>query len=303
MNATTRPLANDIFLRALRREPMPYTPVWLMRQAGRYLPEYNATRARAGSFLALAKTPALATEVTLQPLDALSARRGDPVLRHPDRARRHGPRALLRRGRGPALRAHGRGRGVDRGARGAGHGASCATSSTPSRRSGGARRTRAADRLLRQPVHAGLLHDRRRRQRRRLRDGAQARLRAARPACSGSSTSTPRRWRCTSTSRSRAGADAVMIFDTWGGLLSAAAYRRWSLASMRAVLQRLRPGPGRPRGADDRLHQGRRAVAGRHRRLRRDGGRARLDRRPRRSARGASAAASRCRATSTRWCC
>ena len=60
--------ANDTFLRALRREPVPYTPVWLMRQAGRYLPEYNATRARAGSFLALCKTPALAAEVTLQPL-------------------------------------------------------------------------------------------------------------------------------------------------------------------------------------------------------------------------------------------
>ena len=59
---------NDVFLRALNREPTPYTPVWLMRQAGRYLPEYNATRAKAGSFLALAKTPALATEVTLQPL-------------------------------------------------------------------------------------------------------------------------------------------------------------------------------------------------------------------------------------------
>ncbi len=60
---------NDTFLRALRGEPTDYTPVWLMRQAGRYLPEYNATRARAGSFLALAKTPELATEVTLQPLE------------------------------------------------------------------------------------------------------------------------------------------------------------------------------------------------------------------------------------------
>ena len=61
-------LQNDTFLRALLRQPTPYTPVWAMRQAGRYLPEYNATRARAGSFLALAKNPDLATEVTLQPL-------------------------------------------------------------------------------------------------------------------------------------------------------------------------------------------------------------------------------------------
>ncbi|MCL4763608.1 MAG: uroporphyrinogen decarboxylase [Burkholderiales bacterium] len=62
-------LANDTFLRALRREPTEYTPIWLMRQAGRYLPEYNATRKRAGSFLALCKTPDLACEVTLQPLE------------------------------------------------------------------------------------------------------------------------------------------------------------------------------------------------------------------------------------------
>jgi uroporphyrinogen decarboxylase len=62
-------MQNDVFLRALQREPVPYTPIWIMRQAGRYLPEYNATRARAGSFLALAKSPALACEVTLQPLE------------------------------------------------------------------------------------------------------------------------------------------------------------------------------------------------------------------------------------------
>ncbi len=62
-------MTNDTLLRALAREPTDYTPIWLMRQAGRYLPEYNATRARAGSFLALAKSPALATEVTLQPLE------------------------------------------------------------------------------------------------------------------------------------------------------------------------------------------------------------------------------------------
>ena len=64
-----KPLANDTFLRALRREPTDYTPIWLMRQAGRYLPEYNATRKRAGSFLALCKSPELACEVTLQPLE------------------------------------------------------------------------------------------------------------------------------------------------------------------------------------------------------------------------------------------
>jgi len=60
---------NDTFLRACLRLPTPYTPVWLMRQAGRYLPEYNATRSRAGSFMGLATDPGYATEVTLQPLE------------------------------------------------------------------------------------------------------------------------------------------------------------------------------------------------------------------------------------------
>jgi uroporphyrinogen decarboxylase len=63
------PLQNDVFLRALMREPVPYTPIWLMRQAGRYLPEYKETRARAGSFMGLAQNRQYAAEVTLQPLE------------------------------------------------------------------------------------------------------------------------------------------------------------------------------------------------------------------------------------------
>jgi uroporphyrinogen decarboxylase len=63
------PLKNDTFLRACLRQPTDYTPLWLMRQAGRYLPEYRATRAQAGSFMGLATNPDYATEVTLQPLE------------------------------------------------------------------------------------------------------------------------------------------------------------------------------------------------------------------------------------------
>lgn len=63
------PLQNDNFLRALLRQPTAYTPMWMMRQAGRYLPEYRAIRQKAGSFMGLATNPGYCTEVTLQPID------------------------------------------------------------------------------------------------------------------------------------------------------------------------------------------------------------------------------------------
>lgn len=67
--STARVLDNDLFLRALRRQPVDRTPTWMMRQAGRYLPEYKATRARAGGFMDLCRNAELCCEVTLQPLD------------------------------------------------------------------------------------------------------------------------------------------------------------------------------------------------------------------------------------------
>ncbi len=63
------PLKNDLFLRALKCERVERTPVWIMRQAGRYLPEYRETRKKAGDFMSLCRSPEMATEVTLQPLD------------------------------------------------------------------------------------------------------------------------------------------------------------------------------------------------------------------------------------------
>jgi uroporphyrinogen decarboxylase len=89
---------NDTLLRALNREPTPWTPVWLMRQAGRYLPEYNAIRAKAGSFLALAQTPALATEVTLQPLERYPLDAAI-LFRHSHGAGRDGARTRVHRRR------------------------------------------------------------------------------------------------------------------------------------------------------------------------------------------------------------
>ena len=77
-------LKNDVFLRALQRQRTPYTPVWMMRQAGRYLPEYRETRKKAGSFMDLCKNTDLATEVTLQPLDRFPLDAAGNCTRPPD---------------------------------------------------------------------------------------------------------------------------------------------------------------------------------------------------------------------------
>ena len=76
------PLKNDRLLRALTRQPVDVTPVWIMRQAGRYLPEYRELRAKAGSFMNLCQNPEWACEVTLQPLRRFPLDARHPVLGH-----------------------------------------------------------------------------------------------------------------------------------------------------------------------------------------------------------------------------
>ncbi len=238
-------LQNDAFLRALRREPTPHTPIWLMRQAGRYLPEYNATRAKAGSFLALAKTPSLATEVTLQPLHRFpldAAILFSDILTVPDAM---GLGLHFAEGEGPAFAQTTRDEG-------------------------------AIDRLE-VPDMAKLRYvfDAVREIKRALGGRVPLIGFAGSPftlACymiegSGSADfATVRRMaygrpdllrrlvdvnaRAVAAyleEQIRAGVDAVMLFDTWGGLLTSGAYRAFSLDSMRSVLTALPVAPdGRP---------------------------------------------------------
>jgi uroporphyrinogen decarboxylase len=232
--------ANDTLLRALRREPVPHVPVWLMRQAGRYLPEYAALRGRAGSFMALATNPSLATEVTLQPLARFpldAAILFSDILTVPDAmglglsfAEGEGPRfartaadersieALsvpdLARLRyvfdavGEIKRALG-GRVPLIGFAGSPFTLACymiegrGSADFASVRRMAFARPDLLDRLVRVNAEAVTAY-----------------------LCE----------------QARAGADALMLFDTWGGLLSPAAYRRFSLAPMRSILERLPAG-------------------------------------------------------------
>jgi uroporphyrinogen decarboxylase len=242
MSPTSPPFANDVFLRALRRERVPHTPVWLMRQAGRYLPEYNATRARAGSFLALAKTPALATEVTLQPLDRFpldAAILFSDILTVPDAM---GLGLYFADGEGPRFE------------RTVADEASIAALAVPDMArlsyvfdAVASIKTALAGRvpligfsgspftLACYMIEGG---------------GSRADFATVRKLAYARPDLMQRIIDVNAAAvalylneQIAAGADAVMVFDTWGGLLSATAYRRWSLASMRAVLERLRPAP------------------------------------------------------------
>ena len=230
-------LQNDTLLRALRREPTPYVPVWLMRQAGRYLPEYAALRAKAGSFMALATTPSLATEVTLQPLARFpldAAILFSDILTVPDAmglglsfAEGEGPRfartaadeAAIRALRVPDLAklryvfdAVGE---IKRALAGRvpliGFAGSPFTLACYMIEGGGSADFAAVRRmafarpdLLERLVSVNA-------------DAVAAYL----------------------GEQAAAGADALMLFDTWGGLLTPDAYRRFSLAPMRAVIARL----------------------------------------------------------------
>ena len=234
-------LHNDTFLRALRREPTPHTPIWLMRQAGRYLSEYRETRARAGSFMGLAGNPALATEVTLQPLERYpldAAILFSDILTIPDAM---GLGLSFAEGEGPRFErtAH----------------------------------DEAAINALAVPDMARLRYvfDAVAQIKRALKDSVPLIGFAGSPftlACymiEGGGSADYANVRRMAYARPdllqrlvdvnaravtaylneqiAAGADAVMIFDTWGGLLTTEAYRRFSLATMREIVAGLARAP------------------------------------------------------------
>jgi len=251
-----QPPANDTLLRALRREATPYTPVWLMRQAGRYLPEYNAVRAKAGSFMALATTPSLAAEVTLQPLERFdldAAILFSDILTVPDAM---GLGLSFAEGEGPRF-AH------------------------PVRDEGAITALAVPDMAKLRYVFDAV---------RAIKQALNGRVPligfAGSPftlACymieGGASDGFPtvrrmlharpdlidrivdvnaRAVRAYVREQVAAGADVIMLFDTWGGLLGAAGFERWSLASMRHVLDTVPRGVPTilfSKGAGDRMQR------------------------------------------------
>jgi len=230
-------LKNDLLLRALRREPTAHTPIWLMRQAGRYLPEYNATRARAGSFMALATTPSLATEVTLQPLARYpldAAILFSDILTIPDAM---GLGLSFAEGEGPRF------------ARTSADEQSIAALAVPDMAKlryvfdAVAEIKRALANSVPLIGFAGspftlACY--------MIEGGGSADFATVRRMAYARSDLLQRLVEINAQAVARylgeqiaAGADAVMLFDTWGGLLAAPEWRRFSLASMRSVLDAL----------------------------------------------------------------
>jgi uroporphyrinogen decarboxylase len=303
MSPTARP-KNDTFLRALLRQPVEYTPVWLMRQAGRYLPEYNETRRRAGSFLQLCKNPQLACEVTLQPLARFeldAAILFSDILTVPDAM---GLGLYFAEGEGPKFE-------------------------RPLREEWAIRDLTVPD----PNVHLRYVMDAVAEIRRALGNsvpligfsGSPWTL-ASYMVEGGSGSATDYRTIKTMlydrpdlmhhildvtatavtdylNAQIESGAQAVMIFDSWGGVLSHAAYREFSLAYMQRILAGLKREPRRRARALHRVHQGRRAVAGSDCRHRLRCGGPGLDHRSRRSAPARRRAALHCKAISIRWPC
>lgn len=232
-------LQNDTFLRALRRESTTHTPIWLMRQAGRYLPEYRKTRARAGSFMDLATNPDLATEVTLQPLARFpldAAILFSDILTVPDAM---GLGLTFTEGEGPRF-------------------------ATTVRDETAVRALAVPDMAkLRYVFEAVAQIKRELHGRVPLIGFAGSPYTLASYMIEGSGSPdfalvrkmaymrpdlldalvavNARAVTAYLNEQIAAGVDAVMIFDTWGGMLSAAAYRRFSLAPMRAILGALTP--------------------------------------------------------------
>ena len=237
MGAIIETLRNDILLRALRREPTPHVPVWLMRQAGRYLPEYAALRARAGSFMALATTPSLATEVTLQPLARFpldAAILFSDILTVPDAM---GLGLSFTEGEGPRFERRAADESTisalappDLGKLRYVFDAVAAISralagSVPLIGFAGSPFTLACY-MIEGGGSADFANVRR--------------MAFARPDLLDRLVAvTADAVAAYLAEQAAAGADALMLFDTWGGLLSPPAYRRFSLEPMRAILARL----------------------------------------------------------------
>ena len=295
------PLLNDTFLRACLCQPTEYTPVWLMRQAGRYLPEYKASRARAGSFMGLATSPDYATEVTLQPLERYpldAAILFSDILTVPDAM---GLGLSFAEGEGPRF-------------------------ARPVRDEADVARLAVPDMARLRYVFDAVASIR------RALDGRVPLIGfSGSPwtlACymvEGAGSDDYRRVKTMLYSRPdlmhrilavnadavaaylnaqiEAGAQAVMIFDSWGGVLADGAFQAFSLAYTRRVLEQLRAHPRRPHGALDRLHQGWRRLAGGHRRTGPGRHRPRLDGQPGRCPATCRQRARRCRAMWTRTSC